>query len=374
MRGVRIALVHDWLTGMRGGERCLEVFGELYPDADLFTLLHVPGIVSGSGGDPSEANDRRARPPNKHPCALESGRCRPPSEAPIGAVPAASPPDGEEGRSRTKKKKPVLLVQGARTGCVECHVNRDKSQETDLNGRHTIRQLAERRMKIVTVLVGIAFITLGVATVATGGPFEDFVTGLYQLVLSRTPSPGEVTLYASYYSQHPGRAGVGNIVNGFFGSQEFIDNIRFTPATYTTILYQAVLDRAPDPVGLSGFSAAVTEGLISIVPDFIGSAEFQGLGVQNAAATFVQRLYVEALGRSPSGGEEGGWIALVAAGQSLTVVRGILASAEYAATARTLADHVTILYRGILGRQPGPVEVQGWAHVLVSRLARISDA
>jgi glycosyltransferase involved in cell wall biosynthesis len=38
-------LVHDWLTGMRGGERCLEVFCELFPDADLFTLLHVPGSV-----------------------------------------------------------------------------------------------------------------------------------------------------------------------------------------------------------------------------------------------------------------------------------------------------------------------------------------
>ncbi len=42
----RVALVHDWLTGMRGGERCLEVFCELFPDADLFTLLHVPGSVS----------------------------------------------------------------------------------------------------------------------------------------------------------------------------------------------------------------------------------------------------------------------------------------------------------------------------------------
>ncbi len=38
--------MHDWLTGMRGGERCLEVFSELFPDADLFTLLHVPGSVS----------------------------------------------------------------------------------------------------------------------------------------------------------------------------------------------------------------------------------------------------------------------------------------------------------------------------------------
>ncbi len=44
--GLRVALVHDWLTGMRGGEKCLEVFCELFPQADLFTLLHVPGSVS----------------------------------------------------------------------------------------------------------------------------------------------------------------------------------------------------------------------------------------------------------------------------------------------------------------------------------------
>jgi len=43
---MKVALVHDWLTGMRGGERCLEVFCELFPDADLFTLLHIPGNVS----------------------------------------------------------------------------------------------------------------------------------------------------------------------------------------------------------------------------------------------------------------------------------------------------------------------------------------
>jgi len=44
--GARVALVHDWLTGMRGGERCLEVLCELFPDAPLFTLLHVPGSVT----------------------------------------------------------------------------------------------------------------------------------------------------------------------------------------------------------------------------------------------------------------------------------------------------------------------------------------
>ena len=43
---MRVALVHDWLTGMRGGEKVLEVLCELYPDADLFTLFHKPGTVS----------------------------------------------------------------------------------------------------------------------------------------------------------------------------------------------------------------------------------------------------------------------------------------------------------------------------------------
>jgi glycosyltransferase involved in cell wall biosynthesis len=44
--GLRVALVHDWLTGMRGGERTLEAIFELFPQAHLFTLLHVPGSVS----------------------------------------------------------------------------------------------------------------------------------------------------------------------------------------------------------------------------------------------------------------------------------------------------------------------------------------
>ncbi|HYT67091.1 MAG TPA: glycosyltransferase [Vicinamibacterales bacterium] len=41
-----MALVHDWLTGMRGGEKVLEAIAELYPDATIHTLLHVKGSVS----------------------------------------------------------------------------------------------------------------------------------------------------------------------------------------------------------------------------------------------------------------------------------------------------------------------------------------
>jgi glycosyltransferase involved in cell wall biosynthesis len=43
---MKVAIVHDWLTGMRGGERCLEVFCELFPQADLYTLVYIPGSVS----------------------------------------------------------------------------------------------------------------------------------------------------------------------------------------------------------------------------------------------------------------------------------------------------------------------------------------
>ncbi len=42
----RVVLVHDWLTGMRGGEKCLEVLCRRWPHAYLFTLLHRPGSVS----------------------------------------------------------------------------------------------------------------------------------------------------------------------------------------------------------------------------------------------------------------------------------------------------------------------------------------
>jgi glycosyltransferase involved in cell wall biosynthesis len=43
-----VALVHDWLTGMRGGERVLEVLCERFPDAEIFTLLHVRGSASAT--------------------------------------------------------------------------------------------------------------------------------------------------------------------------------------------------------------------------------------------------------------------------------------------------------------------------------------
>ncbi len=44
--GKRVVLVHDWLTGMRGGEKCLEPLARRWPEARLHTLVHRRGSVS----------------------------------------------------------------------------------------------------------------------------------------------------------------------------------------------------------------------------------------------------------------------------------------------------------------------------------------
>jgi glycosyltransferase involved in cell wall biosynthesis len=41
-----VALIHDWLTGYRGGEKALDGLCDVFPSADLFTLFHAPGSTS----------------------------------------------------------------------------------------------------------------------------------------------------------------------------------------------------------------------------------------------------------------------------------------------------------------------------------------
>jgi glycosyltransferase involved in cell wall biosynthesis len=63
LAGLRVALVHDWLTGMRGGEKCLEVLCRAFPDATLYTLIHRRGSLSPA----IESMDIRTSPLQKIP-------------------------------------------------------------------------------------------------------------------------------------------------------------------------------------------------------------------------------------------------------------------------------------------------------------------
>uniref|UniRef100_UPI001C2CBD03 hypothetical protein n=1 Tax=Ruegeria sp. HKCCA5426 TaxID=2682985 RepID=UPI001C2CBD03 len=40
---MKVAIVHYWLVGMRGGEKVLEAFLDMYPDAVIIT--HVTAVI-----------------------------------------------------------------------------------------------------------------------------------------------------------------------------------------------------------------------------------------------------------------------------------------------------------------------------------------
>ena len=46
MKHPRVALIHYWLVGMRGGEKVLEALCRIYPQADIFTHVHDPAAMS----------------------------------------------------------------------------------------------------------------------------------------------------------------------------------------------------------------------------------------------------------------------------------------------------------------------------------------
>ena len=45
---MRVAIIHYWLVGMRGGEKVIEALCALYPQADIFTHVYAPDAVSAT--------------------------------------------------------------------------------------------------------------------------------------------------------------------------------------------------------------------------------------------------------------------------------------------------------------------------------------
>src|SRR4051794_40828451 len=46
--GLRVALVHDYLIGMRGADRCFAAIADLWPEAPIYTLLHDEAGTAGA--------------------------------------------------------------------------------------------------------------------------------------------------------------------------------------------------------------------------------------------------------------------------------------------------------------------------------------
>ena len=58
----KVAIIHDWLNGMRGGEKVLEVLLEIFPGADIFTLFLEEKNIS----DAIKAHNIMVSPLNKY--------------------------------------------------------------------------------------------------------------------------------------------------------------------------------------------------------------------------------------------------------------------------------------------------------------------
>ena len=216
-----------------------------------------------------------------------------------------------------------------------------------------------------------------VVGVAQAG-LDQFVGGFYQAILGRAASPSETSAWTGYLLANPTPAGAAGFSHTFLDGAEYLA----TPVThqsFVSVLYRVFLGREPDAPGLAGWVGLLQDNFDSLLPGFVGSPEFSSLlpSHQNrpAVESVVRRLYQQVLGRSaPAASEVAGWTDyIVATGDLLGVARGFFRSAEYNASSRTLLQHVGVLYRTFLGREPALSEATPWQNLLLSYRVAIED-
>jgi Ca2+-binding RTX toxin-like protein len=170
---------------------------------------------------------------------------------------------------------------------------------------------------------------------------QSFVEQLYQFALGRTGDPGGI---AGWVAALNGGMSRGEVVVGFSESPENQIRTAATLAAGLWIpdaeaqviarLYDATLDRLPDPGGLAGWVAAYEGGtsLATIAGAFVGSAEFQARYGALSNQAFVEQLYRFCLNREGDPAGIAGWVNTLASGTSRAqVVIGFSESAEHIA-------------------------------------------
>lgn len=147
---------------------------------------------------------------------------------------------------------------------------------------------------------------------------------------------------------------------------------RFFVVGLITLMSVCVVGGMPRSAGAD--NAQITQRLDFLVPKFAGSAEFRELLNRTPPGTVVARLYTLVLGRSGSVGEIASWVSVInSTGDWQGVAHGFFASAEYLNTPRTLAEHVRVVYRTFLSREPTDAEVRAWLNTLVQTFGALGD-
>jgi hypothetical protein len=208
-----------------------------------------------------------------------------------------------------------------------------------------------------TVTLGITNARLNFALPATAlqAGTSAWLVLLYHDILGRTPSAGEVNGWVSALQGGMSRQAV---ASAFANSQEYSRDL-------VTQWYGTYLQRAPDTNGLTGFTNQLVGGASedAVREAILGSQEFFTLH-GGTATGFVAAVYLDVLGRLPSGSEANGWIAMASSASGrTTVVTDIMTSNE------SMTREVTGFYNTFLRRNAdGP-----GLSAFVSMLAKGSD-
>ncbi len=179
------------------------------------------------------------------------------------------------------------------------------------------------------------------------------------------------------------------IVTGFVQSSEFQATYgSLSDTEFVTLLYQNVLDRAPDQAGLDAYVAALGAGNLSreqVVLEFSESTEYQNsslfesqgwatgvLDGNNFGGVF--RIYGATLDRLPDAGGFAAWVGELDAGNlTLTqVAEEFISRTEFQTTYGSLTDtdFVTLLYNNVLNRAPDAPGLQSWLDALAAGSTR----
>ncbi|NBN63987.1 DUF4214 domain-containing protein [Pannonibacter tanglangensis] len=178
----------------------------------------------------------------------------------------------------------------------------------------------------------------------------DVITQYFVNILQRRPSSGELMHWSAM------------VATGQMSLVQVRDTIAASPEAITFVdqiirIYQAAFGRAPDPVGLNGWTNLLREdptALSKVALGFVNSTEWMNRhGNNNVSDAVLQSLYQNVLGRIPSQGEIDAW---KATGQPMTqILIGFSNSAEFQ---KTSAPRVTEIKQAVADRPlpPAPVE------------------
>lgn len=222
-----------------------------------------------------------------------------------------------------------------------------------------------------------------------GDQFEAGLTGdvagavyrLYQATLDRAPDPGGYSGWSQAIFE--GDMTLTEAAAGFVGSAEFQATYgALSNEDFITLLYNNVLNRAPDAGGLAGWTGALDDASLTraeVVLGFSQSPEFRtNTGAEATAfaaahtpavwSDDVFRLYQATLNRAPDAAGLDYWSGQLGSGTMdfLTAVSGFVGSAEFQANYGALSngDFVTLLYNNVLNRAPDPGGYAGWTGAL----------